>query len=71
MTRDLLGFSDWTSAEIDLRQQWMALVASKIWSESGANGERQDLPTLDEIRQSPETHGIETAPLPADAVESA
>ena len=32
MTLDLLEFDDWNSETIDARQQWMGLLASKIWA---------------------------------------
>ena len=53
MTLDLLALDDWTSAEIDMRQQWMAIVADRIWSEQGASRQPLQFPSLDEARQIP------------------
>jgi hypothetical protein len=32
MTKDLVSLSDWSSADIDLRAKWLALVATPVWS---------------------------------------
>jgi hypothetical protein len=62
LTQDLLALEDWHSESIDIRQQWLALAASHVWSPEAARGDKVEIPSHAAVRDDPAAHGISVTP---------
>jgi hypothetical protein len=59
MTKELAVLEDWTSEAIDLRQQWLAIAASLVWSAEAAAGSETHIPFLADVLSDRDAWGIE------------
>jgi hypothetical protein len=62
LTQELLALEDWHSESIDIRQQWLALAASYVWSPEAARGQMVKIPSYAAVREDPAAHGISATP---------
>jgi len=61
LTKSLSVLEDWNDGEIEFRQAWMGLLATRVWSLSALQGRALDLPSFSEAKADPEAIGLALA----------
>lgn len=59
LTSALAEVEDWDVARIDLRQQWLALAATRVWSLDAVEGKDLMIPSFGDVLRDPLAYGLE------------